>query len=81
MYKVEYLFGGRWNVAIEVPSLMIAQSEFTRLSRAYLTRMSGSTIVGYRGPARLLYSAGEPIMRCGARLVLITPREYLEVKK
>lgn len=39
MYKVEYLFGGKWNIAIEIGSVGIATAEAMRLSRAYLVRM------------------------------------------
>jgi hypothetical protein len=31
------------------------------------------------GPSQLLYSPDEPIMKCGARLVLVAPAEYVKV--
>jgi len=31
------------------------------------------------GPSKLVYSADDSIMKCGARLVLVTPYEYVKV--
>ncbi len=47
MYKVEYLFEGKWEIAIEIGSKTIAIHEFNRLSPRYLTRISGPDYVSY----------------------------------
>lgn len=39
MYTVEYLYQGKWQVALEIGSIMIAKSELIRLSQQYITRM------------------------------------------
>ena len=47
MYKVEYLYERSWKVAIEIGSRAIAESEFHRLAKRYIVRMSGPNIIGY----------------------------------
>lgn len=35
--------------------------------------------ISINGPSRLVYTPSDPIMRCGARLVLVTPYDNVEV--